>query len=146
MLADACVLWRDVIANFMHWRSLGVSTLLIRVNQNQLGRKGLISASMPQPQSVMKGSQGRNWKHSLKQRPWWTATYWLFLMDCSTCFLTPARTPCPGEDAFTVKWVSPSQASISETPYRLLPRQSCEGVFSNTIPSSQMILACVNLT
>lgn len=33
----------------MHWRSLGVSTVLVRVNQNQLGRKGLISASMPQP-------------------------------------------------------------------------------------------------
>lgn len=33
----------------MHWRSLGVSTVLARVNQNQLGRKGLISTSVPQP-------------------------------------------------------------------------------------------------
>lgn len=44
-----CVLRRDVIESFMHWRSLAVSTVLVRVNRNQLSRKGLISASMPQP-------------------------------------------------------------------------------------------------
>lgn len=92
--------------------------------KSKLGRKGLIWLTHPDHSSWLKeakaGTQDGILESEVTQRHGKkNASYWLPLLICSVCFLTP-RTTCSGE--------------------ALLTGQSDGGIFTIEVPSVQMIL------
>jgi hypothetical protein len=52
-----------------------LSESVINTDQNQLGKKGLISTCASSARAIIRENQGRNTKQGLKQRPWSAVLY-----------------------------------------------------------------------
>lgn len=116
---EVAVLWDS--GRHPNLLSITVTNTMTKAN---LGRKGLIWLTHPDHSSWLKeakaGTQDGILESEVTQRHGKkNASYWLPLLICSVCFLTP-RTTCSGE--------------------ALLTGQSDGGIFTIEVPSVQMIL------
>lgn len=88
------------------------------LTQSNLVMKGFIS--FYSLQSIIEGSQCRNWRQGLMQRLWTTLFTGLFHVPCSACFLVSPGTTIVAPP--TMSWILPYQSSIKKTHHRLCHR------------------------
>ena len=120
------------------------------MTKSRLRKKGFISDYSfysPSSREVRAGTQGKNLETGTDAEAMRSATYWCVPhMACSTCFLTPSETTCPGWHRLL--WAVPSHASHSQESVlqtRLLVNLM-EAVSQLRVSPSQMCPGCVRLT